>query len=242
MTGATGFVVLPAVDVAAGRAVRPTSGGRAGARPSEDPVELALRYQRAGADWIHLVDLDAAFGRGSNSELLANVVRRLEVSVQLSGGIRDEEALGAAMRTGAARVVLGTTGVADRRWLSSAIDRYGDRVAVALDVRGDRLAPRGWPAPGGALLEAVEALDADGASRYVVTDVTRDGTLAGPDLALLRRLGAVTDRAIVASGGVGSLAHLRSLVDLRRVEGAVIGGALAAGAFELPDALAVAWE
>lgn len=239
MTVVTGFVILPAVDVAAGRAVRPTYCDRGGEQPSADPVELALSYQRAGADWIHLVDLDAAFGRGSNAELLAGVVRRLDASVQLSGGIRDEEALAAAVRTGAARVVLGTTGVADRRWLSSAIDRYGDRVAIALDVLGDRLAPRGWPVPGGQLLEAIEVLDAEGASRYVVTDVTRDGALTGPDLALLRRLGAVTDRAIIASGGVGSLGHLRSLVALRRVEGAVIGRALAAGAFELPDALAV---
>lgn len=252
---ASGFVLLPAVDVAGGRAGRPAGAGRAaaGARQaaagaggnpeaavggSADPLRLALRYQREGARWIHLVDLDAAFGRGSNAELLADVVRRVDLAVQLAGGIREEGALQAALRTGAARVVLATEAVADRDWVRSAIDRYGDRIAVALDVRGDRLAPRGSGRADGTLFDALAALDADGARRYIVTDVTRDGTLTGPNLALLRSVCSLSSRAILASGGVGSLEHLQALSGLTRLEGAVVGGALAVGAFELPAALA----
>lgn len=265
MTSAPPFVILPAVDVAGGRVSRPpgaseAAGGArqaaAGARdpaeprdPAEaadtntvaavqDPLELALRYLREGADWIHLVDLDAAFDRGSNAELLADVVRRVDVDVQLAGGIRDERTLQAALRTGAARVVLGTEAVADQDWVRSAIGRYGDRIAVALDVNGDRLAPRGSGRVDGSLLDALAALDADGARRYVVTDVTRDGTMTGPNLTLLRRVCSMTDRAVLASGGVGNLEHLRALSALRGVGGAVVGGALAAGSLELSEALA----
>ncbi len=233
------FTLLPAVDVVGGRAVRLVQGRVASTVGDGDPLEVALGFEREGARWIHLVDVDAAFGRGSNADLLADVVRRLDLAVQLSAGIRDDAGLTAALDTGAARVVLSTAAVADIRWVRTAITRGGDRLAVALDVREGRLAGRGSPRPGGGLLEALALLDAAGAARYVVTDVSRDGTLAGPNLQLLRQVRAATDRAVLASGGVGSLADLRAVADIAGLEGAVIGAALATGAFRLPAALAI---
>ena len=238
MTGA-GLTVLPAVDVAAGRAVRLVRG-KAVDPPYGDPLDVALGYQRAGARWLHLVDVDAAFGQGDNRDLLRQLVRRLDVPVQLSGGVRDDAQVAAALATGAARVVIGTAGLEDPDRLRAAIRGGGDRVAVGLDVRGQRLAPRGWPRPGGDLLEALRLLDAAGCCRYVVTDVGRDGTLDGPNLDLLRQVCAATDRPVVASGGVGSLSDLRSIADVSGVEGVVVGGALAAGAFTLAEALVAA--
>ncbi len=233
------FTLLPAVDVVGGRAVRLVQGRVASTVGDGDPLEVALSFEREGARWIHLVDVDAAFGRASNADLLADVVRRLDLAVQLSAGIRDDAGLTAALDTGAARVVLSTAAVADIRWVRTAITRGGDRLAVALDVREGRLAGRGSPRPGGELLEALALLDAAGAARYVVTDVSRDGTLAGPNLQLLRQVRAATDRAVLASGGVGSLADLRAVADIAGLEGAVIGAALATGAFRLPAALAI---
>jgi 1-(5-phosphoribosyl)-5-[(5-phosphoribosylamino)methylideneamino] imidazole-4-carboxamide isomerase/N-(5'phosphoribosyl)anthranilate isomerase len=213
--------------------------GAAGTETSYgDPLEAALTWQRDGAEWIHLVDLDAAFGRGNNRELLATVVRRVDVAVELSGGIRDDGSLEAALATGAARVNLGTAALETPDWVRSVIARYGERIAVGLDVRGRTLAARGWTQEGGDLWATLARLDSDGCSRYVVTDVHRDGTLTGPNLDLLRDVCAATPAAVVASGGVSSLADLAAIAGLGTVEGAIVGKALYAGAFTLPDALA----
>jgi phosphoribosyl isomerase A len=232
------FVLLPAVDVADGAAVRLVRGAAGTETSYGDPLEAALGWQRDGAEWIHLVDLDAAFGRGNNRELLAEVVRRVDVAVELSGGIRDDTSLEAALATGAARVNLGTAALESPDWVRSVIARHGARVAVGLDVRGHTLAARGWTAEGGDLWSTLSRLDGDGCQRYVVTDVHRDGTLTGPNLDLLRDVCTATPAAVVASGGVSSLADLAALARLDRVEGAIIGKALYAGAFSLPDALA----
>ena len=238
------FTLLPAVDVAAGQAVRLVRGAAGTETAYGDPRHAALAWQRQGAQWIHLVDLDAAFGRGGNRELLAEVVRAVDVAVELSGGIRDDASLAAALDTGAARVNLGTAALEAPDWVRSVIARLGERVAVGLDVRraGEsyRFAARGWTRDGGDLFEMLARLDAEGCHRYVVTDVHRDGTLTGPNLDLLRSVCAATDRPVVASGGVSSLDDLRALAGLARlgVEGAVVGKALYAGAFTLPEALA----
>lgn len=236
--------LLPAVDVAGGKAVRLVQGEAGTETSYGDPLEAALAWQSAGAAWIHLVDLDAAFGRGSNRGLLARVVSALDVRVELSGGIRDDESLTAAMATGCARVNLGTAALEDPAWTRTAIDRYGDRVAVGLDVRGTTLAARGWTRDGGDLWETLTRLDADGCARYVVTDVTKDGTLRGPNLDLLRQVCARTSRPVVASGGISSLADLAALRELvpLGVEGAIVGKALYAGAFTLPEAFDVAGQ
>lgn len=236
------LVLLPAVDVSGGRAVRLVQGDAGSETSYGDPLAAALSWQESGAQWIHLVDLDAAFGRGSNHERLADVVGRLDVSVELSGGIRDEESLTRALATGCARVNLGTAAVEDPAWTRSVIAEHGDRIAVGLDVRGRTLAARGWTREGGDLFDTLARLDADGCARYVVTDVTKDGTLRGPNLDLLRQVCAATDRPVVASGGVSRLEDLRALRGLvpSGVEGAIVGKALYAGQFTLPDALAVA--
>jgi phosphoribosyl isomerase A len=234
------FDLLPAVDVAGGRAVRLVRGEAGTETGYGDPLEAALAWQADGAAWIHLVDLDAAFGRGSNRAQLARVVGALDADVELSGGIRDDESLDAALATGAARVNLGTAALEDPRWVAAAIARVGDRIAVGLDVRGTTLAARGWTRDGGELFDTLARLDADGCARYVVTDVHRDGTLTGPNTALLRSVCAATDRPVVASGGVSTLDDLRALAALGPlgVEGAIVGKALYAGAFTLPEALA----
>ncbi|HEY2297909.1 MAG TPA: bifunctional 1-(5-phosphoribosyl)-5-((5-phosphoribosylamino)methylideneamino)imidazole-4-carboxamide isomerase/phosphoribosylanthranilate isomerase PriA [Jatrophihabitans sp.] len=232
------LVLLPAVDVSGGAAVRLVQGEAGSETSYGDPLEAALAWQRDGADWIHLVDLDAAFGRGDNRALLANVVDRLDVAVELSGGIRDDASLEAALATGCARVNLGTAALESPDWVRSAIDRHGEKIAVGLDVRGTTLAARGWTEDGGDLWETMARLDADGCARYVVTDVNRDGTLTGPNLQLLRDVCARTSAAVVASGGVSSLDDLRAIADLGTVEGTIVGKALYAGAFTLPEALA----
>ena len=232
--------LLPAVDVAGGQAVRLVQGEAGSETSYGDPLEAALQWQRDGARWVHLVDLDAAFGRGSNRTLLARVVGELDVDVELSGGIRDDASLVAALDTGCRRVNLGTAALESPDWVRRAIATYGDRVAVGLDVRGTTLSARGWTQDGGELFEVLARLDADGCARYVLTDVRRDGTLTGPNVELLRSVCAATDRPVVASGGVSSLEDLRvlsSLVPLG-VEGAIVGKALYAGAFTLPEALA----
>jgi 1-(5-phosphoribosyl)-5-[(5-phosphoribosylamino)methylideneamino] imidazole-4-carboxamide isomerase/N-(5'phosphoribosyl)anthranilate isomerase len=236
------LVLLPAVDVADGAAVRLVQGEAGSETSYGDPLEAALAWQRGGAEWIHLVDLDAAFGRGDNRELLADVVRRLDVAVELSGGIRDDASLDAALATGAARVNLGTAALESPDWVRTAIAKHGDKIAVGLDVRGTTLAARGWTQEGGDIWETMARLDADGCARYVVTDVRRDGTLTGPNVELLREVCARTGRPDVASGGVSSLDDLRAIAGLTElgVEGAIVGKALYAGAFTLPEALAVA--
>jgi phosphoribosylanthranilate isomerase len=236
------LVLLPAVDVAAGQAVRLVRGEAGTETSYGDPVEAALAWQRAGAEWVHLVDLDAAFGRGSNRELLAGVVKALDVKVEMSGGIRDDASLAAALDAGAARVNLGTAALEDPVWCAAAIAAHGDRVAVGLDVRGTTLSARGWTRDGGDLWEVLARLDREGCARYVVTDVNSDGMLTGPNLELLRELCARTDRPVIASGGVSSLGDLRALRELvpLGVEGAIVGKALYAGAFTLEEALEVA--
>jgi 1-(5-phosphoribosyl)-5-[(5-phosphoribosylamino)methylideneamino] imidazole-4-carboxamide isomerase/N-(5'phosphoribosyl)anthranilate isomerase len=233
------LVLLPAVDVADGQAVRLVQGAAGTETSYGSPLDAALQWQADGAEWIHLVDLDAAFGRGSNRELLAEVVGRLDVKVELSGGIRDDASLRAALATGCTRVNLGTAALESPDWVRSAIAEYGDRIAVGLDVRGTTLAARGWTSEGGDLYETIARLDADGCARYVVTDVHRDGTLTGPNLELLRTVCAATDRPVVASGGVSCLDDLRALATLTGVgvEGAIVGKALYAGAFTLVQAL-----
>ncbi|MCY7366156.1 MAG: bifunctional 1-(5-phosphoribosyl)-5-((5-phosphoribosylamino)methylideneamino)imidazole-4-carboxamide isomerase/phosphoribosylanthranilate isomerase PriA [Frankiaceae bacterium] len=232
--------LLPAVDVADGQAVRLVQGEAGSETSYGDPGEAALQWQRDGAQWVHLVDLDAAFGRGSNRELLARVVQVLDVKVEMSGGIRDDASLEAALATGCARVNLGTAALESPEWCAKAIAEHGDRIAVGLDVRGTTLAARGWTQEGGDLWEVLARLDAEGCARYVVTDVRRDGTLTGPNVELLQQVCAATDRPVVASGGVSSLDDLRVLATLvpSGVEGAIVGKALYAGAFTLPEALA----
>jgi 1-(5-phosphoribosyl)-5-[(5-phosphoribosylamino)methylideneamino] imidazole-4-carboxamide isomerase/N-(5'phosphoribosyl)anthranilate isomerase len=235
-----GLTLLPAVDVAGGQAVRLVQGAAGTETSYGDPLAAALAWQQAGADWIHLVDLDAAFGRGSNGPQLAALIDRLDTQVELSGGIRDEAALTAALATGCRRVVIGTAAMEDPAWVRSAIARHGDRIAVGLDVRGTRLAARGWTTDGGELDDALDRLEADGCHRYVVTDIDKDGMLRGPNLDLLRRVCARTARPVIASGGVSSLADLHAIAGLvpLGVEGAIVGKALYAGAFTLTDALA----
>ncbi len=236
----TALELLPAVDVAGGRAVRLVQGEAGSQTEYGDPLAAARAWQDGGASWVHLVDLDAAFGRGGNRELLARVVGELDVAVELSGGIRDDASLAAALATGCRRVNLGTAALESPDWVRGVIAEHGDRVAVGLDVRGTTLAARGWTQEGGDLWEVLARLDADGCARYVVTDVRRDGTLTGPNLQLLEQVCAVTDRPVVASGGVSSLDDLRAIAALttRGVEGAIVGKALYAGAFSLPEALA----
>ena len=228
------------MDVADGQAVRLVQGAVGTETSYGEPLAAALAWQEAGAEWVHLVDLDAAFDRGSNRELIAEVVGRLDVSVELSGGIRDDASLEAALDTGCTRVNIGTAALEKPDWCAAAITRHGDRVAVGLDVRGTTLSARGWTREGGELFDVLARLDRDGCARYVVTDVGRDGTMTGPNLDLLRSVCAATDRPVVASGGVASLADLRAIAELAPlgVEGAIVGKALYAGAFTLEDALA----
>lgn len=240
------LTLLPAVDVADGQAVRLVQGAAGTETSYGAPLEAAMNWQNAGAEWIHLVDLDAAFGRGSNYDLLADVVGKLDVKVELSGGIRDNASLEAALATGCARVNIGTAALENPEWCCEVIANYGDRVAIGLDVLNEegqwRLRGRGWVSDGGDLWEVLERLDAQGASRFVVTDVSKDGTLQGPNVELLREVAAATDAPIVASGGVSSLddiAAIATLVD-EGVDSAIVGKALYAGRFTLEEALAVA--
>ena len=236
------LTLLPAVDVVDGQAVRLTQGEAGSETGYGDPLAAARAWVEAGAEWIHLVDLDAAFGRGSNAELLERIVGELEVNVELSGGIRDDETLRRALASGAARVNLGTAALEDPAWTARAIAEHGARIAVGLDVRGTTLAARGWTREGGDLWEVLARLDADGCARYVVTDVTKDGTLRGPTLELLRAVCERTSAPVEASGGVSTLEDIRALRGLVEagVEGAIVGKALYAGQFTLAEALEVA--
>ncbi|GAA3743430.1 bifunctional 1-(5-phosphoribosyl)-5-((5-phosphoribosylamino)methylideneamino)imidazole-4-carboxamide isomerase/phosphoribosylanthranilate isomerase PriA [Salinactinospora qingdaonensis] len=233
--------LLPAVDVTDGQAVqlvqgKAGSGGRYG-----DPFEAAWAWQRAGAEWLHLVDLDAAFGRGHNRELLARIIGAVDMRVELSGGIRDDDSLTAALATGCTRVNIGTAALEHPEWCAKIIAEHGDRVAIGLDVRdGSTLAARGWTRDGGDLYETLQRLEAEGCARYVVTDVNKDGTLKGPNLDLLRAVCRRTDKPIVASGGISTLDDVRAIAGLvpLGVEGAIMGTALYEGAFTLEEALA----
>ena len=231
--------LLPAVDVKDGRAVRLVQGVLDAETAYGNPLEVALEFQAAGAEWLHLVDLDAAFGRGENSALLAEVVGKLDIKVELSGGIRDDESLRRALATGCRRINLGTAALENPEWTAKVIGEFGDRIAVGLDVRGHILAARGWTQEGGDLFETIERLERDGCARYVVTDVTKDGTLKGPNIELLKEVCAVTSKPVIASGGISSLEDIAALSALNSsgVEGAIVGKALYAGAFTLQEAL-----
>ncbi len=234
--------LLPAVDVQDGQAVRLVQGEAGSETGYGDPVDAALMWQEAGAEWLHLVDLDAAFGRGDNIDVLRRVAERIEMKIEMSGGIRDNESLERVLSLNPARINLGTAALENPEWTQRVIAEHGDVIAVGLDVRGTTLAARGWTKEGGDLWEVLDRLEADGCSRYVVTDVTKDGTLKGPNVELLAEVARRTDKPVVASGGVSSLediAALRELVPVG-VEGAIVGKALYAGKFTLPEALDVA--
>ncbi len=232
--------LLPAVDVQGGQAVRLVQGAAGSETAYGDPLQAALNWQEQGASWVHLVDLDAAFGRGSNNEQICDVIGRLDIDVELSGGIRDNDTLEAALATGCRRINIGTAALETPEWCARVIAEHGDKVAIGLDVRGTTLAARGWTEEGGELFATIERLNAEGCARYVVTDVTRDGTLQGPNLHLLHKVCKATDRPVVASGGVSSLEDIHAVAELvvHGVEGLIIGKALYAGAFTLPEALA----
>ena len=236
--------LLPAVDIKGGRAVQLVQGVDGSEKVFGDPVQAALRWQEAGAEWLHLVDLDGAFGSGHNAEVKAEIVGRLDIAVEMSGGIRDDESLEAALATGCRRVNIGTAAIEDPAWCAQAIATHGDRIAIGLDVRGTTLAARGWTRAGGDLHETLERLDAEGCARYVVTDVDKDGMLQGPNVDLLRDVCSRTDRPVVASGGITTLDDLRTLTQLVAdgVEGAIVGTALYEGRFTLEDALALTRE
>jgi 1-(5-phosphoribosyl)-5-[(5-phosphoribosylamino)methylideneamino] imidazole-4-carboxamide isomerase/N-(5'phosphoribosyl)anthranilate isomerase len=238
----TRLVLLPAVDVAGGQAVQLVQGVAGTEKRFGDPILAADRWQRAGAEWLHLVDLDAAFGRGSNAELIAQVIAGVGLNVELSGGIRDDASLERALATGCARVNIGTAALERPEWCAEVIAAYGDRIAIGLDVRGTTLAARGWTTEGGDLYATLDRLNRAGCRRYVVTDVTVDGMLSGPNLDLLRRVCERTDAPVIASGGISSLADVRALADLVTdgVEGAIIGTALYVGNFTLAEALTAA--
>lgn len=238
-----GLILLPAVDVAGGKAVRLTQGEAGSETNYGDPVEAAAQWAQQGAEWLHLVDLDAAFGRGNNATVIRRIIKHVRgLNIELSGGIRDDETLDAVLETGVARVNLGTAALENPEWAASVIGRYGEAIAVGLDVRGTTLATRGWTEDGGDIWEVLERLEAAGCARYVVTDVTKDGTMRGPNLELLREVCARTVKPVVASGGISSLDDIAALRELvpAGVEGAIIGKALYNGAFTLAEALDVA--
>ena len=236
------LILLPAVDVAGGQAVQLVQGLPGSEKRFGDARAAVERWQRAGAEWLHLVDLDAAFGRGNNAELVAEVTAGAKLNVELSGGIRDDASLERALATGCARVNIGTAALERPEWCEEVIGSFGDRIAIGLDVRGRTLAARGWTRDGGELYETLERLNAAGCARYVVTDVASDGMLSGTNLDLLQSICARTDAPVVASGGISSLADIRALAELvpHGVEGAIIGTALYVGNFTLEEALRTA--
>jgi 1-(5-phosphoribosyl)-5-[(5-phosphoribosylamino)methylideneamino] imidazole-4-carboxamide isomerase/N-(5'phosphoribosyl)anthranilate isomerase len=239
------LVLLPAVDVADGEAVRLTQGEAGSETNYGDPVDAAADWANQGAEWIHLVDLDAAFGRGNNAAVIRKVIKQVRgVNVELSGGIRDDASLEAALATGAKRINLGTAALENPEWAANVIGQYGEAIAVGLDVRGTTLAARGWTRDGGDLWTVLERLEDAGCARYVLTDVTKDGTLQGPNVELLTQVMERTNRPVIASGGISSLDDIQALRDLvpLGLEGAIVGKALYAGAFTLAEALDVATD
>jgi len=236
------LILLPAVDVAEGQAVRLVQGELGTETKFGSPLDAALTWQEQGAEWIHLVDLDAAFGTGNNFELMQQVIGKLDVSVELSGGIRDDNSLERALSTGAQRINLGTAALENPDWTAKVIQAYGEKIAIGLDVRGRNLAARGWTKEGGELISTLKRLDKDNAARYVVTDVTKDGTLLGPNVELLQEILIHTKKPVIASGGISSLEDIKTLSELTEigVEGAIVGKALYAQKFTLIDALKIA--
>ena len=232
------MIVIPAIDLRGGKVVRLVEGDPSRETVySDDPVATAVRFEELGATWIHVVDLDAAFGAGSNGDTIRRMSARVSAQLQVGGGLRSAEAIGAAFQIGAARVVLGTNAI-DQRFLRSAIERHGDRIVVALDIRDQRVMLHGWQEQGPSVEQLVSHLERAGVARYLVTSIASDGRLEGPDLDLYRRVLGLTERPVIASGGISSVEDLRALSDLG-VEGAVVGKALYEGALDLPDALQV---
>jgi 1-(5-phosphoribosyl)-5-[(5-phosphoribosylamino)methylideneamino] imidazole-4-carboxamide isomerase/N-(5'phosphoribosyl)anthranilate isomerase len=237
------LVLLPAVDVADGKAVRLSQGAAGTETDYGSPVEAAQLFIDAGAEWIHLVDLDAAFSRGNNKEIIKSVIDNSKgIKIELSGGIRDGESLQAALDAGATRVNLGTAALENPEWTAEVIELHGEKIAVGLDVRGTTLAARGWTQEGGDLFEVLERLEQAGCARYVVTDVTKDGMLLGPNIEMLKFVMERTNKPVIASGGISSLEDLERLRELVPfgLEGAILGKSLYAGKFTLEQALAVA--
>jgi len=236
------LILLPAVDVVEGRAVRLMQGKAGSETEYGSALDAAMNWQRDGAEWIHLVDLDAAFGRGSNAQIVAELTSHLRLNVELSGGIRDDESLERALATGCRRVNVGTAALERPEWCEEIIDRYGERIAIGLDVRGSKLAARGWTREGGDVYETLRRLDRAGCERFVVTDVSSDGMLRGPNLELLRSICEETDKPVIASGGISTLEDIIALRDMvgSGVEGAIIGTALYVGRFTIEEALLAA--
>ncbi|MDR1851646.1 MAG: bifunctional 1-(5-phosphoribosyl)-5-((5-phosphoribosylamino)methylideneamino)imidazole-4-carboxamide isomerase/phosphoribosylanthranilate isomerase PriA [Propionibacteriaceae bacterium] len=233
-------MILPAVDMKDGQAVQLVQGVDGSQKVFGEPLEAALGWENAGAKWLHLVDLDRAFGKGSNAEIAAEIIAKTNMSVELTGGIRDDQSLEAALTTGCARVNIGTAAVEHPHWAASAIAKYGERVAIALDVKDGRLATRGWVETGGKLEEALSFFDKAGCTRYVVTDVGADGMMQGPNLELLRHVAENTTAKVTASGGISTLDDLRALATLHpQVDAAIVGSALYLGKFTLEEALSV---
>jgi 1-(5-phosphoribosyl)-5-[(5-phosphoribosylamino)methylideneamino] imidazole-4-carboxamide isomerase/N-(5'phosphoribosyl)anthranilate isomerase len=235
------FELLPAVDIKQGKAVRLKRGEISDKTIYGTPVECALDFQNSGADWLHLVDLDAAFGVGSNSEIVLEVIDSLNIKVELSGGIRTDESLTKALDTNCDRVILGTAALEDPSWSSKVIKKYGEKIAVSLDVRGETLAARGWVRDGGNLYEAITRLASDGCAMFIVTDISKDGTMQGPNFELLEKVCKFSDVPVIASGGVSSLTDLKKLISMQDIgiKGAIVGKALYEGAFTVEEALAV---
>ena len=238
----TPLELLPAVDVQDGKAVRLVQGAYGTATNYGDPFEAAIGWQQAGAEWLHLVDLDAAFGHGNNREIIRRITSELGIKIELSGGLRDDASLDEALAMGATRVNLGTAALENPEWTAQVIKKYGDKIAVGLDVRGEKLATRGWVQEGGNIWDVLEQLETAGCARYVVTDITKDGTLTGPNTELLVQIAEKTGKPVVASGGISTLDDIAKLADMvdRGIEGAIIGKALYANQFTLEQALQVA--
>jgi phosphoribosylformimino-5-aminoimidazole carboxamide ribotide isomerase len=252
------FTVYPAVDISEGRCVRLLQG-RFGTETvySDDPVEVALGLAKAGARWLHIVDLDGArrgglgqtaeqtTGVGANRELVLEVVRNASCPVQAGGGLRSMDDVVEVLAAGASRAVLGTVALEDPTELARACNRFGERIAVSLDARGDELTSHGWTVGSGMpLLDAVRVFAEAGVSMFIYTDVSRDGTMSGPDLAGVTRLAQETSLPVIASGGVGTLDELRRVAQLQAigVKGAIVGRALYEGKFTVIEAVRAADE
>ena len=238
---ARGFTVLPAVDVTGGAAVRRSRGVVDSGASWGPPAQVVRAFAGVGAAWVHLGDLDRAYGRGDNDSVIRETIRGAGVDVELSGGVRDAQSLRNALEMGPARVNIATQALADMDFVCGAVRDLGPRAAVCLDVEGERLRARGG-GRGGGLWEAIDALNRAGARLLVVTDVHRDGMMAGSNIELLQRVSGATDAGILASGGVDSLDDLRALAAVDGVEGAIVGKALYEGAFTLGEALEAVWE
>ena len=232
--------ILPAIDVKDGVAIRLTKGELDNQSKYGDPLEVAGEFVKSGVKWIHLVDLDAAFGLGNNFKILDSIIKSVDIKIQLSGGIKDDESLNRALTTNCSRINLGTAALDNPEWVESVIKKHGDKIAVALDVDGKVLSPRGGSKNGGDLFQMITRLDKSGCARYVLTDVNRDGALNGPNLELLKEVTSFTKTPIVASGGVSSLSDVKSLMQLTNqgVEAVIIGKGLYTGAFTLAQVLA----